>query len=134
MAVNAEPTTTDANDTAGIVQDKNVEADKTNKEDKKNGREKNETNDGADNAIAAAAAAAAAVRPPRKLSRPKITLKMPPMSPQISQFYNTPGGMVTIPLTPAGGIPPNYQIDVFQAYPSKAQEFMFKQFEGKRFD
>lgn len=70
-------------------------------------------------------------RPMRKISRPKITLKMPTLSSPIAPFYNTPGGMVTIPLTPATGLPPNYPINVFEAYPNKAQEFMFKQFEGK---
>lgn len=73
---------------------------------------------------------APAVRPPRKISKPKITLKMP-TSPQIPAFYQTPGGLVTIPLTPVTGLSPNYPINFSQAYPNKAQEFMFKQFEGK---
>lgn len=69
-------------------------------------------------------------RPPRRVSRPKITLKMPPVSPQIPPYYNTPGGMVTIPLTPVTGLPSSYPVNFFQAYPNKAQEFMFRRFEG----
>ncbi|XP_065213966.1 TWiK family of potassium channels protein 7-like isoform X2 [Planococcus citri] len=72
-----------------------------------------------------------AVRPPRKISKPKITLKMPPIAAQcqMPSYYQTPGG-ITIPLTPVTGLSPNYPINFFQAYPNKAQEFMFKQFEG----
>ena len=74
----------------------------------------------------------AAVRPPRKISKPKITLKMPSVAQQFQMpsYYQTPGG-ITIPLTPATELSPNYPpINFFQAYPNKAQEFMFKQFEG----
>ncbi len=72
---------------------------------------------------------ATAVRPPRKISKPKIALKIPPVSPQIA--YNTAAGLVTIPITPVTGLGTNYStVNVFQAYPNKAQEFMFKQFEG----
>lgn len=69
------------------------------------------------------------VRPPRRISRPTIKLKMPPLSPQIA--YNTPGGLVTIPITPVTGLNSTYPVNIFQAYPNKAQEFMFKQFAGK---
>ncbi|XKL63329.1 hypothetical protein PGB90_005693 [Kerria lacca] len=65
------------------------------------------------------------MRPPRKISKPNITLKMPPLSPQIA--YNTPGGLVTIPLTPVTNLDSNYPVNVFHVYPNKAQEFMFKQ-------
>lgn len=72
-----------------------------------------------------------AVRPPRKISKPKISLKMPPIAAQVQMpsYYQTPGG-ITIPLTPVTGLSPQYPINFFQAYPNKAQEFMFKQFEG----
>lgn len=69
------------------------------------------------------------VRPPRRISKPTIKLKMPPLSPQIA--YNTPGGLVTVPITPVTGLSSGYPVNVFQAYPNKAQEFMFKQFAGK---
>uniref|UniRef100_A0A1B6DG40 Potassium channel domain-containing protein n=1 Tax=Clastoptera arizonana TaxID=38151 RepID=A0A1B6DG40_9HEMI len=75
--------------------------------------------------------------------RPHITLKIPnqgiptvnyPGRP-MTYYYGSP--VVTIPLTPTTGLPSNValngpQFGVIQAYPNKASEFMFKQFEGFR--
>ncbi|XP_069692216.1 potassium channel subfamily K member 18 isoform X2 [Periplaneta americana] len=66
--------------------------------------------------------------------RPRLTLPIlrisggAPNSP-----VHTPT-MVSIPMTPAGGIPiamaGNHPLGMLQVYPNKASEFMFKQFEG----
>lgn len=76
--------------------------------------------------------------------RPQISLKIPqhPAYPQDNttspprpvSFYYEPRTMVAIPVTPGG---PHTAGDValplgfVQAYPNKASEFMFKQFEGE---
>lgn len=85
---------------------------------------------------------AAPALPPKP--RPQISLKIPqhPPYPQDSttspprpvSFYYEPRTMVAIPVTPGG---PHTAGDValplgfVQAYPNKASEFMFKQFEGE---
>lgn len=74
--------------------------------------------------------------------RPHITLKIPnqvtspvgyPGRP-MSYYYGSP--IVAIPMTPTTGLPNSIsmngpQFNMVQAYPTKASEFMFKQFEGK---
>ncbi|XP_075238564.1 potassium channel subfamily K member 18 isoform X2 [Lycorma delicatula] len=78
--------------------------------------------------------------PPHTRPRPPITLMIPtnqsPLQQQIPQtayYYGSP--MVTIPMTPATSHPLSQQditfnMNLFHAYPTKASEFMFKQFEG----
>lgn len=72
--------------------------------------------------------------------RPHITLKIPNAQQQQQQqqrpmsfYYGSP--VVTIPMTPVNGQPgvtnTPFAIPLVQAYPTKASEFMFKQFEGK---
>lgn len=74
--------------------------------------------------------------------RPHITLKIPAVQQQQQQqpqqrpmsfYYGSP--VVTIPMTPVNGQPgvtnTPFSIPLVQAYPNKASEFMFKQFEGE---
>ncbi|XP_018911538.2 TWiK family of potassium channels protein 18 isoform X2 [Bemisia tabaci] len=69
------------------------------------------------------------VRPPRKISRPQITVQIPPSVPAPQIIPPTPSptpGLLTIPVSPENGIP----VTFLQAYPGKASEFMFKRFKG----
>ncbi|KAL1449566.1 hypothetical protein WDU94_002058 [Cyamophila willieti] len=74
-------------------------------------------------------------KPPRKISKPGITLKIPEENipynsgPQFPPSYThyMPGGIINIPLTAGTTIPAG---TFMQAYPNKASEFMFKQFAG----
>jgi len=66
-------------------------------------------------------------------TRPRLTLPVQRLpGGGASTPMNTPA-MVSIPMTPAGGIPIGVTSGPFgmlQVYPNKASEFMFKQFEG----
>ncbi|KAG8276561.1 hypothetical protein J6590_062887 [Homalodisca vitripennis] len=88
------------------------------------------------------------ILPPKP--RPQISLKIPlqptgsiPLQtspPRPMSFYYDPR-MVAIPMTPVGNHNSNHNsneipaipipLGLMQAYPNKASEFMFKQFEGK---
>lgn len=76
--------------------------------------------------------------------RPHITLKIPnvqqqqpqqplPQQRPMSFYYGSP--VVTIPMTPVNGQPgvanTPFNMPLVHAYPTKASEFMFKQFEGR---
>uniref|UniRef100_A0A8D8UMB9 TWiK family of potassium channels protein 18 n=2 Tax=Cacopsylla melanoneura TaxID=428564 RepID=A0A8D8UMB9_9HEMI len=86
-------------------------------------------------------------KPPRKISKPGITLKIPnenvpyntaTCGPQFPPSYThympggltfSPTGIINIPLTAGTTIP---AATFMQAYPNKASDFMFKQFAGFR--
>lgn len=85
--------------------------------------------------IVTAASDVSPPKPPRKISKPGITLKIPDaasmgLPPQFPASYRAyaPGGIINIPLTAGTTIPAS---TFYQAYPNKASEFMFKQFAGK---